>query len=644
MKWQRSRAKRAKLVVASLAGILFLYAGVAVAAVDAPLSIQRFDSTEYPGIKMVVTLPPSISSGSNPSFTVKENGDQIRGVSSARVESKQTSVRVVLLVDTSGSMRGTPLKDAKAAATRFVGALGQGAQVAIIAFSDKPHIVAPFTDSRSALNGAIGTLSAGGETALYDGLASSAQLVAPLQSSSRTSIVILSDGGDTVSSAKLSQVLSRFKGLNTPVYAVALKSKDYNPSALGLLTSSTNGHLVSASDSQQLAQLFQGIAKEISAAWSISYLSKRPRTADIDVDVSAQAGESQASAKFAYPNPAILTRAAAPITFPSMTDDPRLLGLVAALAFIAVAMLSTGVLLLAVRDRNTLGQLRFYDQLHAHDTGELSVGPGSTAGVPAAIVDAVGTIAQRRGLTDYATHRLEAAGLPLRASEYMTIHLFAVIGLGVLTQLLVGSFALSAVVILLTTMAPLIAIDIATDKRRRRFDEQLPDVLSMIAGSLRGGWGIQQAIGLAAQESPPPMGPELRRVETETRLGLPLERALQSMADRVGSADFEAAVGAIAIQREVGGNLAEVLDLVARTVREREAMRRQVKALTAEGRLSAWILIALPFVITAILLITSPSYLVPMFTSVPGIAMLLVGAVLLIIGSIWLYRVTKIEV
>jgi tight adherence protein B len=454
-------------------------------------------------------------------------------------------------------------------------------------------------------------------------------------------VVVLSDGGDTVSDATLGSVRSRLERLGTPVYAVALKSNEYNPRALELLTASTQGRLVPASDSQSLTKLFEGIAQEITSAWSVTYESRHPRTADIDVDIVAQAGDVRATAATAYKNPSVAAASTAPVHFPKVTDNLPLLGATAVLAMLAVTLLVSGILLITLRERNTLTQLHFYDQLH-----EVSdhTAPSGTSGVRAAIVDAVDTVAGKRGLTQLASSKLESAGLPLRASEYMTMHLLLVVGLGVLTQLLTGNFALSILLIGAATVGPLIAIDQAVDKRRRRFEEQLPDILTMIAGSLRGGWGIQQAIGLAAQEAAAPAGPELKRVETETRLGMALERSLQLMADRMGSPDFHAAVGAIAVQREVGGNLAQVLDLVAKTVREREAMRRQIKALTSEGRLSAWILIALPFFVLAILLVTSPAYLVPLFMTPAGIALLTLGVLLMIIGSIWMYRVTKIEV
>lgn len=620
--------------------VALLSASLALAA-DATLSVQDIDTENYPAVKMIVSLPPSLADQGEPEFSVLENGDKVSDLSVAQLTSNQSSTRVVLVIDTSGSMAGQPLDDATAAAQSFIDSLGQGAEVAIVAFADEARLVTGFTDDAAALNQAITSLDAAGETALYDGLRLAGDTVGALEPSARASIVVLSDGGDTVSDVGLSEVRTSFEKTGAPVYAIALQSKEYNSRPLELITETTQGRLVLATDSAGLTEVFEAIAKEITSAWELSYKSAEPGTADVEVDVVATVGDAQASAAVAYKNPAVAAASSAPVVFPTVSEDVPQLIVIAGLALLAVTLLVVGVSLIALRDRNTLDHLRYYDQLH--EPVDLA-GSGGTGKVRSAIVDAVDSVAGKRGLTQVATQKLEAAGWPLRGSEYMTMHIFAVVGIGLLVQLLSGNFALSVIFIILATVAPLLALSMAADRRRQRFEEQLPDTLTMIAGSLRGGWGIQQAIALAGQETGAPMGPELKRVETETRLGMPLERSLQAMSDRIESSDFHAAVSAIAIQREVGGNLAEVLDLVAKTVRERDAMRRQVKALTAEGRLSAYILIALPFFVALVLMMTSPEYLMTLFTSAQGLMLVFVGIVLLIVGSIWMYRVTKIEV
>ena len=173
---------------------------------------------------------------------------------------------------------------------------------------------------------------------------------------------------------------------------------------------------------------------------------------------------------------------------------------------------------------------------------------------------------------------------------------------------------------------------------------QLPDTLQLLAGTLKAGYGVLQAIDTVVKEVEDPMSSEFQRALTEARLGLPLEDSLGAMADRVDSDDFRWVVVAMNIQRQVGGNLAELLETVAATLRGREEVRGQIQVLSAEGRLSAVILFALPFVLLAYLLLTNPGYLAPLLTNTIGLLMMAGALVLMLVGWIWIRRLINIEV
>jgi tight adherence protein B len=178
-------------------------------------------------------------------------------------------------------------------------------------------------------------------------------------------------------------------------------------------------------------------------------------------------------------------------------------------------------------------------------------------------------------------------------------------------------------------------------RRRRKFSEQLSDTLQILGGSLRAGHGLAQGIQTVGQEAESPTGEEFRRLAIETRLGRDLVEALTGVADRVGGQDFEWVVQAIEIQRDVGGDLAEVLDTVANTIRDRTRIRRQVSALSAEGRMSAWVLMLLPFGLMGIMFVTNPKFLSPLFSAAIGFKLLAVGAALLVVGGLWLRQIVK---
>lgn len=632
-----------KLVQVLLATVVILATATSAAFAAPTLTVRELSTAKFPTVTFQLSLPAELvgSTPVKPQVGVTENGESIGSVSVSGVEAQSEGAFVVLAIDSSGSMKGAPMANAQAAAQRFVDAMGTDAKIAIVAFADEPKVLTQFTDDRAKLSSAISSIKADGETAVYDAVVTSSKIVVPALTG-RRSIVLLSDGTDTVSSSSLATAIDTVKQKDIPVYAVALRSKDFNQKALNIIAQGSGGKLVPVEQSSQLGALFEGIARELRDVWTVTYTSHQPETKDVDLNVTATVGDKSAGAALAYANPAFTTLAApVALNLPEVKDNPMALLGAIVLAFVAVSLLVGSLVVLLAPSRKGLDYLKYYDQLRA-DTESASAADQN--GVRTKVIDAVGYVAGKRGFTGLLREKLEAAGLPLRPAEYMTLHILAVFTIGFAAQLISGRLALSVVAIITATVVPILVLNIAIDKRRNKFDEQLPDILSMISSSLRGGWGIQQAIDLVVQEAGDPASQEFRRVQTEVRLGIPLDDSLQRMADRIKSADFQAAVTAIAIQREVGGNLAEVLDIVAATIRDRGAMRRQISALTAEGRLSAYILVALPIFEAIILIWMNPDYMAPFTTTVFGAVLALVAVALLVIGSVWLLNVTRIEV
>lgn len=634
--------RRRWLIVAVLAA--FALAQPALAA-EMLLGVQSVDTADYPDVRVAVTVPAELlANGRTAAFTVSENGEPVEVLAEEQLTAPETPVDVVLAIDTSGSMKGESLEAAKRAARAFVEAMQPPNRVAIVAFSTSASVVAPFTDDDDALNGAIDGLAASGETAAYDSLIAAAGL-AREPGANVKGVVLLSDGGDTMSRATLDEAVRQTRDAGIPVYAVSLPSYEADPTVLTTIASQTGGRQVAIDDIASLPETYRTIAEEIQTSYVIVYRSEEPVTKDLEIEIQAVVGEDTASGVSVVANPRFGD--ALPDTGEVLTVAPAdVFSLVGAVALIgsSVALLVLGVILLVVRPHTTLDQMRFYEQLRAGGDGLPGAEDATGDGLRQRVVGAVDYVASRRGLTGLARQRLERAGLPLRPAEYIAGHLLFVVSMGVLAQIMSGSFAVAVIVVLLATLGPMLALDLRIHSRQAAFDEQLPQILNLIAGSLRAGWGLLQSLDMVVQETMPPASDEFRRVQTEARLGLPVEDALQAMAERVGSDDFAWAVSAIAIQREVGGNLAEVLDVVAATIRDRAALRRHVSALTAEGRISAIILLALPFVEAVFLYAVNPSYMRPMFTEPLGWVILGIGLLLLVVGSIWLVRAMKVEV
>jgi tight adherence protein B len=254
------------------------------------------------------------------------------------------------------------------------------------------------------------------------------------------------------------------------------------------------------------------------------------------------------------------------------------------------------------------------------------------------------SVAQKRGLTANIESALDQANIPLRPGEAIAGALAASILAGVFTGIITGGIIGALIGSGVALMAAAAAVSVVARRERSQFVSQLPDTLNLISTSLRAGYSLLQALEAVGSEAPDPTRREFGRALNETRLGRSPVDALKDVADRMESVDFDWAVLAISIQREVGGNLAEVLQTAAETMLHRNRLRREMKALTAEGRISAIVLGAMPFLLFFFLYTTNRSYLEPLFTETPGQLAVASAIVLLIAGLVWLTRIVKIDI
>jgi len=239
---------------------------------------------------------------------------------------------------------------------------------------------------------------------------------------------------------------------------------------------------------------------------------------------------------------------------------------------------------------------------------------------------------------------LEQANLPLRPAEALFFYAAGVSLLGVLALTAAPTLPVGVVFTGLAAALPVVVVRTLRRRRLKAFEAQLPDTLNLLAGSLRAGYSFLQGLEAVVKETSDPMGRELRRVLAEARLGRPLEDALGDVAVRMESRDFDWSVLAIRIQREVGGNLAELLQTVAETMVQRSRLRGEVKALTAEGRISGIIMGLLPVGLGLFMFTASPSYIGDLFGSMAGWAMVVGSAVMAAAGFAWIQKIIKIEV
>ena len=378
------------------------------------------------------------------------------------------------------------------------------------------------------------------------------------------------------------------------------------------------------------------------------YTRRIPATAVLVIAVtllpSPALGQSRATALALSSGEAAVT-GQHPLGVVGFLQSPAGLWIGIAAAFIAVLAL---LWVLLVSSQRTAGSrtlergLRAFGRGDRHPSREEIVLP--TSRFTERAIDLVGRVPKPKGFDQRLQLQLDRAAWPIRSNEFLVLSVAS----GILGAMLLGSLARSTAVgvvgLILVSAVPVVIMRVRIERRRRRFVDQLPQTLQLLAGSLRAGYGLLQAIDTVVQESGEPTSSELSRVLTEARLGMPLDQALEGMAQRLDSEDFHWVVLAIGIQREVGGNLAELLTTVAETMRNRAALRRQVRVLSAEGRMSAWVVGLMPFFVAFALQVVNPGYVGELFEQFAGIVMFIMGVVLLLLGAFWLSRIIKIEV
>ncbi len=238
---------------------------------------------------------------------------------------------------------------------------------------------------------------------------------------------------------------------------------------------------------------------------------------------------------------------------------------------------------------------------------------------------------------------LARADLRLRVAEYYYLRVGLALGLAAILYLLRDP--LSALVgALLGYFVPRIWVGRRISGRLNAFNKQLPDTITLLSNSLRAGSSFLQSIELVSRETPPPMGSEMGRVVREVNLGLGMEEALANMVRRIKSDDLDLMVTAIGVQQQVGGNLAEILDTIAFTIRERVRIKGEIRTLTAQGRYSGYLVAFLPIGIMITLNFINPEFMQPLFTELIGQALLALGAIMMAIGFFAIRKITDIKV
>jgi tight adherence protein B len=322
--------------------------------------------------------------------------------------------------------------------------------------------------------------------------------------------------------------------------------------------------------------------------------------------------------------------------------------LVAILVLPAAAGLTWALASIVLRERPR----RLHEALAPYSVGPVSdvavaTGPSGSDLVETPLlqraVAAVADVASRRGVLQHVKRLLDQADLPVRPAEALFVYLVGAVLGGSIGLLLANAF-FGLMAVAAFAVVPWLALSAAAQRRTKAFTTQLPDMLQLLGTTLRSGFSILQGLDTVAQQLKDPIGKEIRHVVAEARLGRPLVEALGEVAERIRSEDFQWVVTSIGIQREVGGNLAELLDIVADTMNARARLRREASTLTAEGRIGAVVISVLPVAIGLFVYSVNPSYLQPLLHQAFGEILFYGSIVMAVFGIFWLRKLVNIEV
>ncbi|WP_086663085.1 VWA domain-containing protein [Lentzea kentuckyensis] len=508
---------------------------------------------------------------------------------------------VVVLLDTSGSMAPDRIVVARQAIATYVSSLPADVQVGLVAFSSQPSLVLAPTADRNAVTGALNQLQAKGDTSLFDAVPVG---LSALQGITERRMVIVSDGEDTVSKSTVDAAVTAVAAAGVPTDVIGFQ---YSDQALGRIAAAAGGRLLTASDAAALAAAFAALAVPSSVP--------PPPTA------------------VATPAPA-----PAPVAVPAPTPGQNWqAGVLIAGTFVVVFF----VVMMVLTPRRSATGRKLERHLEHYGTQEPEVPEESQAAQTAVVWT-------RRVMSDVTAERLadrlDLAGIRASAAEWTLLRFCASAVLAALLTLVTTWWIGVPLGVLTGWLATALVVRARTSKRRAAFADQLPDVLQLIASSLRSGFSLAQSVDAVVRDDTQPIAGEFSRALAATRIGAELEDALDRVALRMRSADLTWVVMAVRIQRQVGGNLAEVLMNTVTTMRDRSQTRRHVRALSAEGRLSAYVLVGLPIFLAGFLFWFRADYMRPLYTTLIGIVMLAFAAVFVVLGSLWMRKLVRVEV
>jgi tight adherence protein B len=600
-------------------------AGPAAAADGLGLAEAR--TPEFPQRAYVLTLPKSQALG-RAEVSVTENGQPVDDLKVTRLGAQSA---VVLAIDASRSM-AAKLDDAMAAARAFADRRQPDQKLGIIFFSKTATVALEPTTDAAAIERVLAeapekTLG----TRMYDAAASGVEAI-ERAGVAAGSVIILSDGADHGSVITRNELVENARRAQVRLFGVGIRSPRFNRTSLQAL-SAGGGDYAEAADPGDLAGIYGRLAERQSREFLVRYRSRQPLESDVAVGVGVTGIRDVVTA--AYRTPDFPVPPAVPDPPPTWWETSS-----ASTAVVVVMglLLALGLWFLLRPLRGSIA--RRISQFTGDRTS--SDDEDTTERVRELLEAADGRLSRWRRWQEFELD-VELARLTWSPRRIVVATLAATVAVPALL-FLAGWLVKAVIALLLIPVGVRMVIRYRATKARRRFEDQLPDNLQVMASALRAGHSFIAALSVMVKDAPEPSRKEFNRVVQDEQLGVPVEQSLGVVHERMRCDDV-VYVGLIAtLQRDTGGNTADVLDKVVETLRERGKLRRLVRTLTAQGRLGGWIVTALPVAMIAFLSTFKPGYLAPMTEKVIGWVILVIAGLMVALGAYCIRRIVDIKV
>jgi tight adherence protein B len=630
---------RAKALLAVFAA--FVAAGMLVAspaAARGPLRLVEAGGATFPERAFVLSLAEKTRLTAE-RLTVRENGVMVPDISLTPAgEGKGRSAGVVLVIDASESMAGSAIANAMAAARAFAGQRKPSQQLAVLAYNADTQTVLPFTTDQGEIDRALGsTPEIAYYTRMYEAIDHAIALIKEAKLSPG-SIVLLSDGQEVGSLSSPANAIAKAKEARIRIFSVGLRSRFYDAGTLNALATRTGGRYREASSPKALTAIFAELGSQLAREYILRYQSAAEPNQKVRVAVRVKGLSGLAVSGYTTPRTS---------QSPPGPYRPSAAGRVlqSPLTMLVVALLTAGLLGLAVlalvRPRRRTLRRRMAEFVSVH-TGPTDPDAPKGRITSRVLVGAERSLEATRWWARF-KETLELAEIRMPA-----VHI--VLWTGVATVFLMWLLALVGGSLLFALFALGVPVAVRSliyrklERRRKQFAEQLPDNLQVLASALRAGHSFVGALSVVVDDAAEPSRGEFRRIVADEQLGVPLEDAIRAVVQRMENEDFEQVALVASLQRRTGGSMAEVLERVTETIRERFELRRMVQTLTAQGRMSRWIVSALPVALLAVITALNPGYTAPLFTTTGGRLALLFAAVMVAAGSYVIKRIVDIKV